>query len=261
VEIEIIGMYTPGPKADGAGGSGYLVRENGNSILVDCGPGVVSTLQQRNLTESLDSVYITHWHADHSYDLLPLAYVLIPSFMQQPDRKRITLHVPQEGVAFLEGIRKLWTVPSSTAFNDPFGTVFDVREYREDERFEDGGFTLETLPMKHAAPCCGVRISGRSGRVAFSGDTGWCDSLVRIGNDVGVFVCEATLPQPDTSGHGHLCATEAGQAAASADPKQLLLTHFFSDSPEWIDQQRQAALKEFPRVDVAKPGLVLSVDR
>lgn len=77
----------------------------------------------------------------------------------------------------------------------------------------------------------GAKVTGNSGRVAFSGDTGWCDNLPRLAEDVGVFVCEATLSQPDTSGHGHLCGKDAGRAAAIAKPKNLLLTHFHSDAP------------------------------
>lgn len=261
MEIEIVGLYSPGPKADGAGASGYLVRENGKSMLVDCGPGVVATLQQRHLTDTIDSVYITHWHADHSYDLLPLCYVILPELMtSNPDRKR-TLHVPKGGKAFLESVRGLWPVPASPHYNDPFKTVFDIREYEPNEVFEDAGWTLETVSMKHAAPCSGVKVTGNSGRVAFSGDTGWCDNLPRLAEDVGVFVCEATLSQPDTSGHGHLCGKDAGRAAAIAKPKNLLLTHFHSDAPEFIAQQRQDALSEFPSVVVAKPALVLPVER
>jgi ribonuclease BN (tRNA processing enzyme) len=241
VEIEVVGLYTPGPKADGGGGSGYIVREHGHSVLVDCGPGVVATLQQRGLTETLDAVYITHWHADHSSDLLPLAYVLIPLWLSQPERRRPALHLPEGGAAFLDMLRSLWAVPTSPAFNNPFNTVFDIREYTAGERFDSAGFSFEPLTMRHAAPYCGVRISGSEGRVAFSGDMGWCENLPKLADDVGVFVCEATLQQPDTSGHGHLCAAEAGAAAAVAHPHELLLTHFSSSDPEFIEQQRAAA--------------------
>ena len=76
---------------------------------------------------------------------------------------------------------------------------------------------------------------------------------------------EASRPEQDgirhIDEHGHLCAAEAGQAAAISKPGNLLLTHFFSDAPEFIESQRQAALAEFKTVLVARPGLVVPVER
>ena len=58
--------------ADGAC-SGYLVRGGGQTVLLDCGPGVFAKLRRHVDYVEVDAVVITHLHADHILDLVPFA--------------------------------------------------------------------------------------------------------------------------------------------------------------------------------------------
>ncbi|MGW4591901.1 MBL fold metallo-hydrolase [Amycolatopsis thermoflava] len=60
-----------------------------------------------------------------------------------------------------------------------------------------------------------------------------------------MFLCEAALRASDTTGHGHLSASEAGRVAAAAIVGELVLTHFASTEPEWLDGLLTDARAEF----------------
>jgi ribonuclease BN (tRNA processing enzyme) len=81
-----------------------------------------------------------------------------------------------------------------------------------------------------------MRITDSSGAVlAFSGDTGLCDSLVDLARGADVFLCEAswTHAPGERPEHLHLSGTEAGQMAARAGVGELLLTHI----PPWTSRE------------------------
>src|SRR4029077_6322872 len=53
--------------------SGYLVSAGGSRILLDCGPGVLSSLLARDAAP-LDAIVLSHLHYDHVADLIPLGF-------------------------------------------------------------------------------------------------------------------------------------------------------------------------------------------
>src|SRR3954465_8177678 len=74
------------PSWQDAGGacSGYMIEDDGATVVLDCGNGVFSKLRRfRDYTE-VDAVVISHLHADHFLDLVPFAYALTYAPRQQP---------------------------------------------------------------------------------------------------------------------------------------------------------------------------------
>jgi ribonuclease BN (tRNA processing enzyme) len=60
--------------------------------------------------------------------------------------------------------------------------------------------------------------------------------------------------------HGHLCATEAGVAAAAAHAAQLVLTHFITADQTWLTGRAADAARSFPGpVHLAAPGRTFDV--
>ena len=80
-----------------------------------------------------------------------------------------------------------------------------------------------------------LRITDPSGATfVYSGDTGACDALVELARGGDVFLCEASWPHsPPHPPDLHLSGTEAGQAAAMAGVRELLLTHI----PQWTSRE------------------------
>src|SRR5690606_38477659 len=62
--------YNPGEPT-----SGFLLEADGARVLVDCGSGVISRYLATHGAESpIDAIVLSHLHADHCFDLVPLKY-------------------------------------------------------------------------------------------------------------------------------------------------------------------------------------------
>lgn len=261
MELHILGNRAGTPLA-GHPSSGYLVRHDGAAVLLECGYGVTAPLWGLVEPEDLTAVVVSHLHADHCFDLFPVARRLLSTQVrgERPPR-RVPFYVQPGGRALLDGLTELFRVDSIPVLNEMFTAAVEVIEYEPSGAFEVGPLRFEARPVRHALACSGMRISAGDQVLAFSGDTGPCDALVDLARHADMFLCEATLRQPEQTGHGHLCAREAGEAAAAAGARHLVLTHVTDPTEAWVEALAADARAAFPggRVSVAEPGATIPV--
>lgn len=92
-------------------------------------------------------------------------------------------------------------------------------------QFEE--FRLLTLPLVHMVFCIGYRIETKGGKVVvYSGDTGYCENIVKLARGADLLILESALPQNHKLG-GHLTPREAGGIAREAGVKRLVLNHIY----------------------------------
>lgn len=270
MHLTILGCRSGMPE-DGQASSGYLATTAGTSILLDCGPGVATALSGTAPARTLDAVVISHLHLDHCYDLLPIGKTLLsagvayPAAGQPPQvdvrlERRVPLYVPAGATTVLDQLAALFPVSTVPALGRPFDLAFDVREYEPGQRFPVGAAEVELELLAHAAPNCGIRVSSAEGTLAYTGDTGRTEALHRLARDADLLLAECTLTEPDSGPHGHLCAEEAAEAARRAEAGRLVLTHFSSADPAWLQDCRRRAGARFPGpVHIATPHARFSV--
>jgi ribonuclease BN (tRNA processing enzyme) len=274
MELMVLGCRS-GMPSEGQASSGYLVTGGGARVLLDCGPGVATALSAVLPAGQLDAVVISHMHADHCYDLLPLGKALLYERVRaavaggldpmealgrlDDSGPRVRLLVPSGARGVLDRLAALFPVATFPALDRAFDLAFDVREYVPHDSVAIGGATLELHPLRHVAPNCGTRISAGGATVAYTGDTGVTDALGPLAADVDVLLAEATLDATDTSDHGHLSAVDAGRAAAGAGARSLVLTHFTSSEQDVLERRRVAAASVYGGpVEIAAPGRVFA---
>ena len=68
MKITTIGWWGAYPDANEAS-SGYLLESEGYYVLIDCGSGVLSRLQNYIALQNLDAVVLSHYHWDHVADI------------------------------------------------------------------------------------------------------------------------------------------------------------------------------------------------
>ena len=83
----------------GQAASGYLVESARSRVLLDCGSGIASELRAHD-PGPLTDIVISHFHADHWFDLVPLHYVFRYGIWK--DRPRPALHLPPGGRTVLD---------------------------------------------------------------------------------------------------------------------------------------------------------------
>jgi ribonuclease BN (tRNA processing enzyme) len=218
LKLTVVGCSPAWPNPGGAQ-SGYLLEGPGR-LLLDCGPGVLAKLREREPWPELDAIAVTHWHLDHWGDLVP--WVWGSTLGPGTDVDQPQLWVPPEGREMLSAIGGRLGQPSM------FEDAFDLHEYADGEPFEAAGFEVTPHKVLHYDLLAfGFRASANGTIVGYSGDSGPNDRLAELARNADLFVCEATLlrTNPEGGTRGHLSADEANEAFKASGAKRLLLTH------------------------------------
>lgn len=255
--LSVVGMRS-GMPAPGEPSSGYVVQTGSTAILLDCGPGVAGAIPTVIKPDELDAVFISHLHLDHCYDILPIAKKILAPHVPYPGTEGeactrpvpVPLYVPPGGRSALQILQGLFPVVTAPMLDHAVDLVFTMTEYERTGRHGSttvhvGDCQVTAVPVRHAVPAWGLRIESPAGIFAYTGDTGWSDSLLELARDAGLLLCEASRREPDTGPHGHLSAAEAGRLAAEAGVAALVLTHFTSCEPAWLQQLQSDAAHTF----------------
>ena len=119
MKLTVVGCSPAWPNA-GSPHSGYLVEGSG-SLLLDCGPGVLSRLRENgNGWPEVDAIAITHWHLDHWGDLVPWVW---GSMFGLGHGKEPEVWVPPSGIS------KLRDFGAEFGTETMFDSTFPLAEY------------------------------------------------------------------------------------------------------------------------------------
>ena len=232
----------------GRGNSGYLLSAAGVDIAVDFGTGAFSRLREKIDPVKLDAIVISHMHADHFFDIVPMRYALR---YEMERGEPLPIYLPPGGISVLSTIGN--PLKESDDFYDG---VFRLHEYDAGGTLRVGDCTIRFAPTVHYIPAYAMRIETPAGVFAYSADTAPCDAVPQLAAGADLFLCEASLGAGGTESgqRGHVNAGEAGDMAQRAGVKHLVLTHYSAKTT--ADALKNAAAKRFSgRISVADDGL------
>jgi ribonuclease BN (tRNA processing enzyme) len=217
MKLTVVGCSPAWPNPGGAQ-SGYLL-EDGSRVLLDCGPGVLAKLRERESWPHLEAIVITHFHLDHWGDLVPWVWGTMFGLGREEHPE---LWLPPRGAARLRHFGVRFGTPAM------FEESFRLREYAPEETFETGGFEITPVRLPHyTLETYGLRVSKGAKTLAYSGDSGPSERLADLARDADLFICEATLETPEADGdlRGHLAPQETIAAFNDSGARRLLVTH------------------------------------
>jgi ribonuclease BN (tRNA processing enzyme) len=118
--------------------------------------------------------------------------------------------------------------------------------------------TFRQVP--HVGPTHAIAVTARDGaRLVFGADHGPSDALVGFAAGADLLLLEATLDRPEPDGaRVHLTPAEAGEHAARAGARRLLLVHR-SDELDGPWAVEEAARAFGGPVEIARQGARLSL--
>jgi ribonuclease BN (tRNA processing enzyme) len=242
VKLTVVGCSPAWPNPGGAQ-SGYLVEGSGR-VLLDCGPGVLARLRERETWPTVDAVVITHFHLDHWGDLVPWVWGSFYLQGRGDEQPKPDLFVPRGGAQLLTDLG------SRLGFPDMFERAFVLHEYTDGDEFEANGHRVTPFRVPHyTLDAYALRVHKDGRTLTYSGDSGPTERLSDAARDADLFVCEATLLGGDFDGQprGHLSLDEALDAYRESGAKRLLVTH------------RPAELPVDVGLELASDGLELDV--
>ena len=204
--------------------SSYLLEHDGFRLVVDMGAGSLGQMQKHIGLLDVDAVFISHLHADHCIDLV--AYSYARRYHPAGVPSRLPVYGPQGTCARICGS---FEAP-------PIGGLLDVYDFHEvgAGSLSIGPFAVTTAVTSHPVECHAVRLEAGGRTFTYSGDSGECAPLIELASGTDLFLCEASWEHADTNPVGlHLSGRQAGEHAAMAGAKKLLLTHVVA----WTDSQ------------------------
>jgi ribonuclease Z len=265
---------------------GLLVRRGGDRLLFDCGEGTQRQLLRSAGLIDLDSVFITHFHADHWLGLPGM----LKSFALRERSEPLAVYGPR-------GLKQLMATMRVVYGRLPF--ELSIVELEPAGRVERDGYAIAAVPVLHRGDACfgyalvedprpghldaalaerlgvkpgpdfgrlqrGETVAGvkpaqvlgpaREGRkIVLSGDTAPCPALAVAAHQADVLVHEATFAEEELERAretSHSTARQAAELARAAEVRMLALTHLSSrySGGEIRDEARAVfAATEVPR--------------
>jgi ribonuclease BN (tRNA processing enzyme) len=252
VRVQFLG--TGGPLASGGRlQTCILIESDQGRYLIDCGMTALVAMARFGIDPgSIDAVLITHLHGDH-YGGLPLmileACVNAHEGSQYPARTRpLRIAGPAETeervrqLLDLFGWRGVFTEMKDAGLLD-----FITLEARRETFI--GGLAVTAFPVVHYTPeATALRVTVGGKTVAYSGDTGWTDTLLDVAAGADLFVCQAYTIDVLQRGLLNYRTLQAHRDELAC--RRLVLTHLGAQM-----QNRVAEVTE----EVASDGLVVTL--
>lgn len=247
MRLTVLGK-SPSWEDAGAACSSYLVEESPVALLIDCGSGALGKLRARIDYRDLDAVVISHFHADHLLDLVPLCCALRYGPASRDGTSPPRLLAPRGAEAFFDGLSSALGAPGLIT-----GTL-PLEEYEPSAELSVGPLIVRTHPVPHVGPTHAIElVAPGGGRIVFGSDGPASVELEAAAHGADLLLAEATLPDPVPGQRIHMSAEEAGRLAGAAGVGRLVLTHI-SDEFD-LERARALAAREFGgAVEVAAEG-------
>jgi len=216
MKITVLGSGTYQPTVK-RGCSGYLIEIDDYTLLLDAGSGTMRQLAHCSVSPAdIDYVYLSHLHIDHTGDLIPILFC----------KKNQNVINPKDIVIFgPKGLKEYLNLFLDSDYVNILSNLYDVSICEFDLKIMSfPSWSIEILPMDHSIESYGIKITCGNKSLAYSGDTGYCDNLVKLCKGVDLAIIECTLLDSDNVS-GHLTPAEAGKIAHNAACSRVILTH------------------------------------
>lgn len=227
--------------------TGILIESGDNCLLVDCGSGVLHTLQRYGPGyEAVSTVLLTHHHLDHISDFMALC------------KARWLAGHEELTVVGIEGTEQL------------LEDLFDVHDYLRGRldltireigpgSHEVGEVDLRAQQTDHSMPCLAYRFGDVFG---FSGDSAATAELIEFFDGVAVLAHDCSFPAgTEVSNHPTPETLAMAIETATVDIGRLYLTHLYPHTEGHHDKMCQTVTNRTGiETRIAADGLSIRID-
>jgi ribonuclease BN (tRNA processing enzyme) len=198
----------------------FFVRAASTSFLIDCGTTTLIGMHRLNLApDVIDTVFVSHLHGDH-FGGLP--WLLVDALYVSTRTRPLVVAGPR-GIEerFVTATEALY--PGVSRVKREFALEFI--EYEERQPRDIGGVRVIPFEVRHpsGAPPYALRFDIGGKVLAFTGDTGWTESLIDAAQGADLLISECFQYDLKLDIHLDYQTIDANYARLGA--RRVLLTH------------------------------------
>ena len=235
--------------------SSFLISSSGYNLLVDCGDGISRAILRQNINSNLiDSILVSHLHADH--------YSGLPSLLTQMKltgrTNELSVFAHSSEIKFIEDF-----IFHSYLFRERMSIELKIISIDEDQEIKiknDFSFTSKlnshldkyqtnNLKNKLSFVSLSFLFTDAENSCIYTGDIGSEKDLTLFNQKVDWFITETT----------HIQVEDLEEVFKKLNPGKLILTHIDDDSEEILKGYLESLPKQLKsRFFLASDGIELN---
>lgn len=252
MEITVVGTGTVVPRISRRQ-SCVVVRTGDETLVFDLGSGAVRGMLHAGLDPfAIDRVFFTHFHPDHTVDVVPLLFAM--NYGAAEPRTQL-LHVagPEPFAGFWGRVLDVW----GEWMRGDYPLEISELPHECPSPIELPGYRVSWAPAVHRPESVGYRIMADGRAFVYTGDTEYSESVVGLARDADTLLVECSFPD-DNPIPGHLTPSGVARVASEANVRRVVLTHVYPAADE-LDLVSEVGRGYGGEVLLAEDGLTLTV--
>jgi len=226
MKITVIGYWGAYPEKNEAT-SCFLIEEGDTKIILDCGSGSVSQLQNFIDLSDVDAVVLSHYHHDHIADIGVLTYSRVVDMNLNKTEVPLAIYAHCDDDHSFQKLAK----PPYT----------NVQPYDSVNPINIGPFTIYFEKTTHPAPCYAMKVYSTETNKFFvyTADTTFEEKLIPFSMNTDLLIAETSFYAHQAAGDfGHMNTVDVANLANQSQAKEVLLTHLphFGDHQQLVDE-------------------------
>ena len=252
MEVTVVGSGTVVPRLSRRQ-SCVVVEAGGETCVFDLGSGAVRGMLRAGLDPfSVDRLFFTHFHPDHTVDVVPLMFAIKYGAEEQRE-KPLFLHGPEPFRGFFDKVAGAW---GEWMLGDYPTEAADL-PHECPSPLGLPGFRLRWAPSEHRPESIAYRLEGENGAFVYTGDTEYAETVVELARGAHTMLIECSFPD-EMPVPGHLTPSGVARIAREAGVGRVVLTHVYPQA-DALDLVAEVGRGYHGGVVVAEDGLRITV--
>lgn len=252
MEITVVGSGTVVPRLSRRQ-SCVVVRVGVETLVFDLGSGAVRGMLRAGLDPfAIDRIFFTHFHPDHTVDVVPLLFAMNYGG-DEPRTRPLYVTGPEPFESFWGKILDVW----GEWMAGDYPTTVSELPHECRSPLDLPGCRIAWAPAEHRPESIAYRLETAGRAFVYTGDTEYSESVVELARGAHTLLMECSFPD-DSPIPGHLTPQSVARIASEAGVERVVLTHVYPAADE-LDLISLISRAYDGEVLVAKDGLQFSV--
>ena len=221
MEITIVGSGTVVPRLNRRQ-SCVVVRAGGEALVFDLGSGSVRGMLRSDLDPfAVDRIYFTHFHPDHTVEVVPLLFAIKYGALEERTRP-LYVTGPEPFLRFWGSLMEVW----GEWMAGDYPTLISELPHECPSPIDLAACRLSWAPAEHRPESIAYRLDTDDGAFVYTGDTEYSQSVVELARGAHTLLIECSFPD-DTPVPGHLTPSSVARIANESGVRRVVLTHLY----------------------------------